>query len=43
MDLDDFPDGVVIAGADGVVEYVNERIERMARAALEQGVPLLVK
>ncbi|MCX6408276.1 MAG: ATP-binding protein [Propionibacteriales bacterium] len=33
MDLDDFPDGVVIAGADGVVEYVNERIERMARAA----------
>lgn len=33
MDLDDFPDGVVVAGADGVVEYVNGRIEQMARAA----------
>lgn len=33
MHLDDFPDGVVVAGADGVVEYVNDRIERMARAA----------
>jgi signal transduction histidine kinase len=33
MDLDDFPDGVVIAGEDGIVEYVNDRIERMARAA----------
>lgn len=33
MDLDDFPDGVVIAGADGIVEYVNGRIEKMARAA----------
>ncbi|MEH3034221.1 MAG: ATP-binding protein [Aeromicrobium erythreum] len=30
--LDDFPDGVVIADGDGRVEYVNERIERMARA-----------
>lgn len=32
MELDDFPDGVVIAGADGLVEYVNARIEQMARA-----------
>ena len=32
MDLDDFPDGVIIAGADGSVEYVNERIRVMARA-----------
>ncbi len=26
MDLDDFPDGIIIAGPDGSVEYVNERI-----------------
>ena len=32
MDLDDFPDGVVIADREGRVQYVNERIERMARA-----------
>ncbi len=32
MDLDDFPDGVLIAGPDGKVEYVNERIRSMARA-----------
>ena len=32
MDLDDFPDGIIIAGADGAVEYVNERIRVMARA-----------
>ena len=32
MDLDDFPDGVLIAGPDGKVEYVNERIRAMARA-----------
>ncbi|MGA8987138.1 ATP-binding protein [Aeromicrobium sp.] len=32
MDLDDFPDGVIIAGPDGTVEYVNERIRAMARA-----------
>lgn len=32
MDLDDFPDGVIIAGADGTVEYVNERVRVMARA-----------
>lgn len=30
--LDDFPDGVVIADAEGIVEYVNARIEQMARA-----------
>ncbi|AWB92517.1 ATP-binding protein [Aeromicrobium chenweiae] len=32
MDYDDYPDGVIIAGADGVVEYVNQRIKLMARA-----------
>ncbi len=32
MDLDEFPDGVLIAGPDGKVEYVNERIRSMARA-----------
>lgn len=32
MDLDDFPDGVLIAGPDAKVEYVNERIREMARA-----------
>jgi signal transduction histidine kinase len=33
MDLDEFPDGVLIAGPDGKVEYVNERIRSMARAS----------
>ncbi len=32
MDLDDFPDGIIIAGPDGAVEYVNQRIRVMARA-----------
>lgn len=32
MDYDDYPDGVIIAGADGYVEYVNPRIKVMARA-----------
>ncbi|MBC7633215.1 PAS domain-containing sensor histidine kinase [Aeromicrobium sp.] len=32
MDYDDYPDGVIIAGPDGIVEYVNERIRDMARA-----------
>jgi len=32
MDFDDFPDGVIIAGPDGRVQYVNERIRVMARA-----------
>ena len=32
MDLDEFPDGIIIAGPDGSVEYVNERIRHMARA-----------
>lgn len=32
MDYDDYPDGVIIAGADGVVNYVNSRIKLMARA-----------
>ncbi len=32
MDLDDFPDGIIIAGPDGAVEYVNRRIRHMARA-----------
>ena len=30
--LDDYPDGVIIAGPEGVVEYVNPRIMVMARA-----------
>ena len=30
--FDEFPDGIVIADADGRVEYVNRRIEQMARA-----------
>jgi signal transduction histidine kinase len=33
VDLDDFPDGVLIAGPDGKVEFVNERIREMARAS----------
>ncbi len=32
MDLDHFPDGVIIAGPDGAVEYVNHRVRNMARA-----------
>lgn len=32
MDLDDFPDGIIIAGPDGAVEYVNHRVKIMARA-----------
>ncbi|MDR7086782.1 signal transduction histidine kinase [Aeromicrobium panaciterrae] len=32
MDLDDFPDGIIIAGPDGAVEYVNHRVKVMARA-----------
>jgi PAS domain-containing protein len=32
MDYDDYPDGVIIAGPDGVVDYVNPRIRVMARA-----------
>jgi signal transduction histidine kinase len=32
VDLDDFPDGVLIAGPDEKVEYVNERIRSMAHA-----------
>jgi len=30
--FDDYPDGVIIAGPEGVVEYVNPRIKAMARA-----------
>jgi signal transduction histidine kinase len=32
MDLDDFPDGIIIAGPDAKVLYVNHRIRVMARA-----------
>jgi len=32
VDFDDFPDGILIAGPDGKVEYVNERIRTMANA-----------
>jgi signal transduction histidine kinase len=42
VDLDDFPDGVLIAGPDGKVEYVNERIRAMARATDDEmiGMPI---
>jgi signal transduction histidine kinase len=47
VDLDDFPDGILIAGPDGKVEYVNERIRTMANAtgdemigmALDEALP----
>ncbi len=32
MDFDDHPDGVIVAGADGTVEYVNQRVAVMAKA-----------
>lgn len=32
MDYDDHPDGVLIAGPDGQVEYVNARVTAMAKA-----------
>ncbi len=32
MDLDDIPDGIIIAGPDAKVMYVNQRIRDMARA-----------
>ncbi len=32
MDLDDIPDGIIIAGPDAKVVYVNQRIRDMARA-----------
>ena len=42
MDLDDFPDGVLIAGPDGKVEYVNERIRSMARASGDEMIGMHV-
>jgi signal transduction histidine kinase len=38
MDLDDHPDGVIIAGPDGTVEYVNERVKTMAKATGDEMV-----
>lgn len=38
MDLDDHPDGVIIAGPDGMVEYVNGRIKVMAKAVDDEMV-----
>jgi len=32
VDFDDHPDGVLVAGADGTVEYVNQRVAQMAKA-----------
>ncbi|MFD1860643.1 PAS domain-containing protein [Aeromicrobium camelliae] len=32
MSFENFPDGVIVADADGIVEYVNERVREMARA-----------
>jgi signal transduction histidine kinase len=42
VDLDDFPDGIIIAGPDGTVQYVNSRIKIMARADGDEmiGMPL---
>jgi signal transduction histidine kinase len=42
VDLDDFPDGVLIAGPDGKVEYVNERIRSMARATGDEMIGMHV-
>jgi signal transduction histidine kinase len=42
VDLDDFPDGVLIAGPDGKVEYVNERIRSMARASGDEMIGMHV-
>ncbi|MGA8851946.1 MAG: ATP-binding protein [Aeromicrobium sp.] len=38
MDLDDHPDGLIIAGPDGTVEFVNERIKTMAKAVGDEMV-----
>ena len=43
MDLDDFPDGVLIAGPDGKVEYVNERIRSMARATDDEMIGMHIE
>ena len=43
MDLDDFPDGVLIAGPDGKVEYVNERIRTMARATDDEMIGMSIE
>ncbi len=43
MDLDDFPDGVLIAGPDGNVEYVNERIRSMARATGDEMIGMHIE
>jgi signal transduction histidine kinase len=42
VDLDDFPDGVLIAGPDGKVEYVNERIREMARASGDEMIGMQI-
>ncbi len=42
MDLDDFPDGVLIAGPDGKVEYVNDRIRSMARATGDEMIGMQI-
>lgn len=42
MDFDDFPDGVLIAGPDGKVEYVNERIRSMARATGDEMIGMRI-
>ena len=42
MDFDDFPDGILIAGPDGRVEYVNERIRSMARATGDEMIGMRI-
>lgn len=36
MDYDDYPDGVIVAGPDGIVEYVNPRVRVMARLVADE-------
>ncbi|MFT4298509.1 MAG: PAS domain-containing sensor histidine kinase [Aeromicrobium sp.] len=40
--FDDFPDGLIVAGPDGRVTYVNERVRKLARAEGDEmiGMPL---
>jgi signal transduction histidine kinase len=43
MDYDHYPDGVIIAGPDGSVEYVNSRIRVMARAVGDEMLGMHLK
>jgi signal transduction histidine kinase len=43
MNYDDYPDGVIIAGPDGSVEYVNPRVRVMARAVGDEMLGMHLK